>query len=86
MGNPYRMQDQSQAERNRVCDQYAVWLQDQINHRNPNVLQALDQIKELAARPEGVTLGCFCSPKRCHGDTIKTLLCGEGPAVQDLFD
>jgi hypothetical protein len=58
-GNPFVMKDKSDAERDRVCDLYYDYF-----HGN----------KELKRRAReelrGKVLGCYCKPKRCHGDII----------------
>lgn len=74
LGNPFEMADKSDAERNRVCDAYAVWIRERIAARDPKVLAELARLRRLAERPEGVILGCYCAPKRCHGDTIRELI------------
>ena len=74
LGNPFVMRNKSDEERNRVCDDYERWIFEQLNINNLDIINELKHIKNLAHRPEGVTLGCFCSPKRCHGDTIKYII------------
>lgn len=56
-GNPFQMKDRSDAERDRVCDEFEkyFWTTDLPN-----------QLHEL----KGKKLGCFCKPKRCHGDFL----------------
>lgn len=60
-GNPFKMRDNSEAERNRVCGMYEQWFwtTDLPNH-----------LHEL----RGKRLGCFCKPKRCHGDFLARLV------------
>ena len=59
-GNPFAMKNASDAERNRVCDAFeemaAKWL--------PETIAALK--KDL----KGKNLACWCSPKKCHADTL----------------
>lgn len=62
------------AERDLVCDQYDRWLRAQILAGNPRVLAELKRLATLAERPQGVILGCYCAPKRCHGQTVKTAI------------
>lgn len=40
---------------------YAVWIEQQ-----PELMAALPELK-------GKTLGCWCSPKPCHGDILARL-------------
>jgi hypothetical protein len=63
-GNPFIAADQwvSERERNRVCDlfeQYALWRLTV----DPNWLVPL----------RGHNLACWCSPKRCHAETLLRL-------------
>lgn len=59
-GNRYRMVDDSDSERDRVCDQYEAWLAGRIQ-KNPNFLLPLIGAKRL---------GCWCAPKRCHAESL----------------
>lgn len=57
-GNPFVMRDKSDNERERVCDAYEAWFMNQ-----PDLVNSLHELK-------GKRLGCFCKPKRCHGDFL----------------
>lgn len=68
LGNPFYMK--SEADRDRVCDQYVVWFKENLERLQPT-LEALS----AKHKAEGVLyLACFCAPKRCHCDTIKAHL------------
>lgn len=43
---------------------YRKWLWHLIQNRNPDIISALRVLKP------GDLLGCWCSPKACHGDVI----------------
>lgn len=58
-GNPFIMQNETQ--RNFVCDQYEIYLDQQLRQHKLN-LNELFNAKRL---------GCWCFPKRCHGNTLK---------------
>lgn len=58
-GNPFIMHNES--ERDDVCNKYEVWINKQLRQKK------LD-IKELK---NAQRLGCHCSPRRCHGDSLK---------------
>jgi hypothetical protein len=60
-GNPFAMRNQSQTERDRVCEEYEkyFWTTDLPN-----------QLSEL----RGKRLGCYCKPLRCHGDFLADLV------------
>lgn len=73
LGNPFAMKGMSQDERDRVCDAYIIWFDTKVKERDPVVMDELRRIY-LLAKNEPITLGCFCAPKRCHGETIKSFL------------
>ncbi len=74
-GNPFPMKNASQAERDRVCDNFIIHLKDEwLNARkgNPSPLaQGIISLATRVASGEKLALQCFCAPQRCHGDTIK---------------
>lgn len=62
-GNPYIIgQDGSRDE---VIDKYKEYLLN-----NPVLMSRLPELKNK-------TLGCWCKPKRCHGDVIVEILKNE---------
>ena len=71
LGNPFTMKDES--ERDSVCDQYKVWFYEQVALKNVSIVNELHRLMLLAEKGD-LLLGCYCSPKRCHGDTIKEYL------------
>ena len=73
LGNPYRMFNESQ--RDKVCDLYEKRFLRIVNgeENNPHFRKELKRIYEIAKKHD-VALGCWCSPKRCHAETIKEYL------------
>ncbi len=61
-GNPFKLH--SEAERDTVCDRYAAYLSDR-----PALLERVAELR-------GRVLGCWCCPKRCHGDHLAALANG----------
>lgn len=59
-GNPFIMRNDSDKERDRVCDAFeemvALW--------TPEV------IAKLKTELKGRDLACWCATKRCHADTL----------------
>lgn len=55
-GNPFAIG--AAWTREEVVEQYEVWLETQ-----PQLLADLHELKSK-------TLGCWCSPKACHGDVL----------------
>jgi hypothetical protein len=60
-GNPFVMADESDAERERVIRAYREWIVEQ-----PELMQSLGELR-------GLRLGCWCAPKRCHGEVLAEL-------------
>lgn len=71
LGNRFYMH--SEAERDLVCDKYQEWFDKQIKNRDLDVLNELRRIYKIA-KINDVALGCWCYPKRCHSETIKSFL------------
>lgn len=69
LGNPFPMK--TEADRNKVCDQYEKYFYEEVFVKGNEAM--LKQLKMIIAQARigDVNLGCFCSPKRCHCDTIK---------------
>jgi hypothetical protein len=59
-GNPFR--EGKDGARSEVIKKYESWLRN-----NPGLLAQLDELR-------GKTLGCWCSPKPCHGDVLIKLI------------
>ena len=68
LGNPFVMSNET--DRNKVCDQYEIWFDNKVEGKDPAVMLALQKIMVQGERDQYIRLGCYCSPKRCHGDTI----------------
>ena len=58
-GNPFHMSNESQ--RNEVIERYEVYARNKFSK---------EELKVLV----GKRLGCFCKPKRCHGDILVKLI------------
>ena len=72
LANPFHIgRDGSRQE---VIAKFRQWLWKQIAAGNEMVLAEGKRLMELAHRPEGVHLICWCSPLACHGDIIKAWL------------
>lgn len=72
LGNPFHMEDETQ--RARVCEYYKVWFNDKVKKQDDtNFLNYLEFIYNKA-KNNNIALGCWCSPKQCHGEVIKEYL------------
>ena len=67
----------SEADRDKVCDQYEEWLADQIARGAKAVMDELARLESIA-RSGDLTLLCWCSSelvqRRCHCESIKRRL------------
>lgn len=75
LGNPFVMH--SEAERDSVCEQYIVWLNEQYRSNAEYSLPLKHAINMLVERyndGKDLMLGCWCAPKRCHAETIRHLI------------
>jgi hypothetical protein len=68
LGNPFRLIKEE--DRDRVVNQYAAWLDEQLRRGNPEVIRALEELYQALKRRGNITLLCFCAPKRCHSEVI----------------
>lgn len=80
--NPFPITDTN--SRDDVCDQYEKWFNNNIRG-NEEVKVFLHRILESAKAKGYVNLGCHCTPKRCHGLTIKKWLDNELQLIADNF-
>ena len=72
-GNPFVLN--LELERDLVVEQYKLHLIEQIKQG----IITIDQLKQL----NGKKLGCYCKPKKCHGDIIKEIV---DLVMSDSFD
>jgi hypothetical protein len=81
-GNPFGSKDVSRAKykvgsRDEAIKEYSKWILKQ-----DELMSSLHELK-------GKTLGCWCKPKRCHGDVLVSLVSDmidkeESPEIQDF--
>ena len=62
-GNPFEIG--TDGTREEVIAKYAAWIVTQT--------YLMSRVHEL----QGMRLGCFCAPKKCHGDILARLATGE---------
>ena len=79
MGNPFVMKDQSEAERHRVCDLYRETLLADPAHAHWPMIR---RIGLRLSEGRSVTLACYCAPKRCHCDEIRSFALTAADAIE----
>lgn len=72
LGNPFVMR--SEVDRNEVCNKYDEWFNEKISSKDEKVLVELRRIWKIGRELGIVQLACWCSPSRCHCETIKKFL------------
>jgi len=68
LGNPYNT-----GTRDFQCDSYRDSFESRVNE-NPAMLQELRRIYQLHKKYGKLRLFCWCTPLRCHSETIKSFL------------
>lgn len=71
LGNPYYMY--SEAQRDKVCDEYAIWFSKQMSNKESKVYSEIETLTSIAIN-YNLELLCHCAPKRCHAETIKAAI------------
>ena len=72
LGNPWPRQGLDTREI--VIARYKVYLRQQIENGNQEVINELERLGNIAITTGKLNLQCFCSPLPCHGDFIKEVL------------
>ena len=72
LGNPFYMANETQ--RDKVCDQYQEYFNKKVTEKTDK--QFMDELRAIykLAKTGDVYLACWCYPKRCHAETIKTFI------------
>ncbi len=69
LGNPFKMNNYLQEERDRVCDEYDQYFYNQID-TDINFSNEIGDLCTADFEHGNLVLGCWCYPKRCHAETI----------------
>jgi len=72
LGNPFYMADES--ARDKVCTMYNRWFDNELTKHNIPFWTDLLLLKSIYETDRKLRLFCWCTPKRCHGETIKKWL------------
>ena len=70
-GNPHRMTKES--ERDDVIDLYAKGLRSAYK-AGGHLTVEIDKLADRVRAGEQLYFGCWCAPKRCHGDVLAALV------------
>ena len=73
LGNPFVMKNKTQAERDRVCNEYEEYFNIEV--KKPGAFRdKVISIYTMVKNGCDINLQCWCAPKRCHADTIKQFI------------
>ena len=72
LGNPFYMKDES--HRDAVCDAFQEHLITCVTTKSGVLYEALRELYVICKNNNHVHLQCWCSPKRCHCDSIKMFI------------
>ncbi|MCM1035515.1 MAG: DUF4326 domain-containing protein [Paludibacter sp.] len=72
LANPFKVS--SEAERDESCNRYKDYFEEKVRTKTDTAfMNELRRVYLLALRQD-IVLACWCYPKRCHTQTIKTFL------------
>jgi hypothetical protein len=58
-----------------VCiDMHREDLKIKLINKDPEIINALNEIYELHTQGKVVNIICYCAPNPCHGDTLKSII------------
>ena len=72
LGNPYTMNEY--VTRDKVCVRYEKWFCIQLRDKEPEFMRALARLEAKYQKYHKLRLFCWCSPLRCHAETLRTYL------------
>ena len=72
LGNPFALS--RTCTRAESCSKYLDWFHAEVVQGNPAVLKELHRLFELYKVHDKLELYCWCAPKQCHAETIKSYL------------
>jgi hypothetical protein len=67
LGNPFK------GDRRETIPKYRIYLWDKIKAGDTKITAELTRLKNIALKGN-LILGCWCTPKACHADVIKSAL------------
>lgn len=72
LGNPYLMQKPE--ERAMVISGFEQYLLEEVDNEGSAAKAAFERIVEACRLYEHVELACWCAPRKCHADVIRSLV------------
>jgi hypothetical protein len=72
LGNPFILG--KDGDRDTVCELYKQYFKEKILSKDKKFGNELEKLIEAYSTHKKLRLFCWCSPKRCHAETIKELI------------
>lgn len=72
--NPFFYELKNDTKRNESIQKYRRYLYEHIKDPNSHVRAELIRLANYVNTGHNIKLVCYCSPKSCHGDVIKSAL------------
>lgn len=73
LGNQHEMANQSVAERNRVISEFRKDV-DRSRRKGGELWREIEKLANRVEAGEKLGLQCWCTPKACHADVIKSAI------------
>ncbi len=79
LGNPFtHLKSKTNAkfivkDRNEACEKYEEWLIEELK-KDGEIKEEFNRLLDIYKITGKLTLVCYCSPARCHGETIAKLI------------
>lgn len=80
LGNPYHMENESQ--RDYVCELYEEYFTAKMSDTSSIFYKEVERLYSIFKQYGKLELFCWCTPKRCHAETIKKYI----EAKQPIYD
>lgn len=76
VGNPFVMKGglKDESTRDSVCDKYEEYFKIRVQEEKSDFLEYLAKMEQAVEEYGRLRLFCWCTPKRCHSETIKKWL------------
>ena len=72
LGNPWPIN--AKQSRDDVCDRYDTYLRKAVKDKESAQYKEMVRLYLILKSGVSINLQCFCTPSRCHGETIKAIL------------
>jgi hypothetical protein len=76
LGNPFFMK--SETQRDEVCGKYETYFYEKIKDEDSAFAKEIRKLHQIYREHGKLNLFCWCAPKRCHAEVIKTYIEAEG--------